>query len=299
VSDGRRRTLSFRSEDEAIAEIDRLRAGGYTKRGNWSLPMICWHLSRGGLAPPKSDTPTLEQAAAKKGFIDLILTNGKAPPGFEAPPEMTPKPDCGDDVVLGFRKLLVDLKSYPHRFVDFGPFGPVPIEEVRKLTLMHANHHLSFLDPKQSGTRRSGLSYASEDAVFEDVKRLRRGYVQAGSWSLPQVCAHLDKAVQFRMQPGPFPADTPEQARRKGDIPGILAAGKLPEGITAPEPMMPPADCGDQAVDTFLATMEKFKRFPGPIAPHRIFGHLSDADARRLNLIHCAHHLSYLTPTAN
>ena len=295
MSDARRQ-LNFRSEDEAIAELDRLRAGGYAQRGNWTLPMICWHVNRPVLAPPKSDAPSPEQAAAKKGFIDLILTTGKGPPGFQAPPEITPKPDCGDEVVLAFRKMLADMKSYPHRFVDFGPFGPVPIDEVRKLVLMHSSHHLSFLDPKQSGTRRSGVQYASEDDVIADVKVMRRGYAQAGSWSLPQACAHLDKAVQFRMQPGPFPPDTAEQAKNKERIPGILAAGKLPEGIKAPEPMLPPADCGEKSIDDFLATIEKYKRFPGPTAPHRIFGHLAEADARKLNLIHCAHHLSYLTP---
>ncbi|MGB7156718.1 MAG: DUF1569 domain-containing protein [Tepidisphaeraceae bacterium] len=295
-----RRALSFRSEDEAIAELDRLRVGGYAQHGSWSLQMICWHLAYGGeLNPPASTTPTPEQAAQKKAFIDLILSTGKPPPGFQAPPEMTPSPDCDDAAVLGFRTLLKELKAYPHSHIDFGPFGPVSIEDVRKLTLLHAGHHLSFLEPKAAGTRRSGVQFANEDEVIADVRKLRRGYVQAGAWSLPQVCAHLDKAVQFRMQPGPFPPDSPEQAKNKPRIPGILAEGRLPEGIKAPEPMQPPADCSDEAIDSFIATMKKFKTFAGPIAPHRIFGHLKDADARRLNLIHCAHHLSYLTPTTS
>jgi hypothetical protein len=77
-----------------------------------------------------------------------------------------------------------------------------------------------------------------------------------------------------------------------------MAGWKLPDGISAPDSMMPPAGCGDEAIDAFITTLTNFKSFPGPIAPHRLFGQLSDADARRLNLIHCAHHLSYLTPTA-
>lgn len=299
MSDGRRQ-LNFKNEDEAIAEIDRLRVGGYTQGKNWSLPMACWHLGvSGSPKPPASPTPTPEQAERKRNFIDVILNTGRPPAGFEAPPQMTPKPDCGDEAVLAFRQVLKDIRDYPHALVDFGPFGPTPIAELRKLTLMHAGHHLSFLDPKQAGTRRSDLAYTTEDEVIDEVNRLRRGYVQAGSWSLPQICVHLDKALQFRMQPGPFPPDTADQAAKKSLIPDILAAGKLPEGIKAPEPMLPPADCGEASIDSFLATMEKFKHFPGPIAPHRIFGHLTDADARRLNLIHCAHHLSYLTPTAS
>jgi len=143
------------------------------------------------------------------------------------------------------------------------------------------------------------LSFNTEDDVIVEVQRLRRGYTQAGAWSLPQMCAHLDKAVQFGMQPGPFAPDTPEQLKDKERVPGILATGKLPEGIKAPEPMLPPADCGDESIDAFLVTIEKYKRFPGPTAPHRIFGKLAEPDARRLNLIHCAHHLSYLTPVEN
>ena len=82
-------------------------------------------------------------------------------------------------------------------------------------------------------------------------------------------------------------------------IAALLAVRQIPEGLQAPEPMLPPATCGDEAIDAFIATMEKYKRFPGPTAPHRIFGHLAEPDARKLNLIHCAHHLSYLTPMAS
>ena len=87
-----------------------------------------------------------------------------------------------------------------------------------------------------SNARRQ-LSFDSEDDVIAEVQRLRRGCAQTGAWSLPQMCAHLDKAVQFRMQPGPFAADTPEQLKNKERIPAIFATGKLPEGIKAPEPM--------------------------------------------------------------
>lgn len=146
---------------------------------------------------------------------------------------------------------------------------------------------------------RRQLNFNSEDEVIAEVDRLRRGAAQAGAWSLAQMCAHLDKSVQFRMQPGPFPPNTPEQDGRQEQFRGIMASGRLPDGISAPDTMMPPPDCGDEAIDAFIATLTKFKSFPGPIAPHRLFGQLSDPDARRLNLIHCAHHLSYLTPTAS
>ena len=297
MSDGRRQ-LNFKSEDEVIAEVDRLRADPHVKRGNWSLPMTCRHLAVGLesiLSPPASPTPTPEQAQRKKGFVDVLLATGKPIPGFQSPPHMVPPDDCGDADVNRLKGALLKLKRYHYDFVDFGPFGPVSTSEARRLTLIHAAHHLSHLDPKPA--RREGVSYRNEDEVIADVQKLRRGYVQSGAWSLPQMCAHLDKAVQFRMQPGPFAPDTPEQSQNKQRVPAILASGKLPEGIKAPESMLPPPDCGDESIDAFLATIETYKRFPGPTAPHRIFGALAEPDARRLNLIHCAHHLSYLTPT--
>jgi hypothetical protein len=148
-----RRTLSFANEDEAIAEIDRLRAGGYRKTKNWTLAMMCWHVGGGVdqiLTPPASPRPTPEQAAKKRGFIDVILTTGRPPGKFEAPPEITPKPDCPETEIDRYRAGLLKLRDYPHALVDFGPFGPVPIAEVRKLMLMHTAHHLSFLIPTAS-----------------------------------------------------------------------------------------------------------------------------------------------------
>ena len=100
------------------------------------------------------------------------------------------------------------------------------------------------------------------------------------------------------MVPGPFPPDTPEQVARKSKLREILASGKLPSGIEAPAPAIPPSDADESAIDMLTATLKRFDNYTEPMAPHRLFGHLSDADLRKLNLIHCAHHLSYLVPTS-
>jgi len=145
---------------------------------------------------------------------------------------------------------------------------------------------------------RRTLQFNSEDDVIADVQNLRKGYTQAGNWTLPQVCWHLNVGVQSRMKAGPFPPDTSEPDARKAQIQQILATGRLPNGIPAPDTAIPPPDAGDPAIDILLASLRTFKTFPGPIPPHRIFGHLNDSDARKLNLIHCAHHLSYLSPVS-
>jgi hypothetical protein len=142
------------------------------------------------------------------------------------------------------------------------------------------------------------LRYANEDEVMADVQRLRRGYAQSGGWSLPQMGWHLNKAVLARMHPGPHAADTPEQVARKPLLQQVLSMnGYLPDGIVAPDSMVPPPDVPQSAIDDLIASLKQLQAFRGQIAPHRLFGQIPDADARKLNLIHCAHHLSYLSPT--
>jgi hypothetical protein len=142
------------------------------------------------------------------------------------------------------------------------------------------------------------IRFADEDAVIADVTRLRKGYSQVGSWSLPQMAWHLNQAVQSRMKPGPHAADTPEQVARKPLLQHVLAMnGYLPDGISTPDSMSPPANVPESVIDDLIASLRQLKAYRGEIAPHRLFGQIPDAEARRLNLIHCAHHLSYLVPT--
>jgi hypothetical protein len=293
-----RRSLRFETNRDIVLEINRLRHGGYTQRGNWSLPQMCWHISvplKNRIKPPVSTTPTPQQAALQRTIIEPILATGKAPPGMQPPPEMIPPAECGQASIDDFLALLDQLDQYPHEYVDFGAMGPVKADVLRQITKFHTAHHLAFLDPKY--TRRD-LSYANEDEVIADVGNLRRGHVRLGGWTLEQICWHLEQGVRYRMAPPPHAANTAEQEARAGVLKQVLASGRLPGNIVAPEPMVPPKDPGAQAVDSFIRSMREFRDFPGPIAPHRIFGKIpNEADARKLNLIHCAHHLSYLIPT--
>jgi hypothetical protein len=147
-------------------------------------------------------------------------------------------------------------------------------------------------------SRRVGLSFENEEAVIADIERLRKGHVRAGNWTLAQVCDHLDRGTKSRMAPPPHDPTTPEQAARKAMVDQILATGELPDGIQAPDFMQPPTDCADEAIDRLIARLREFAQFKGPIAPHRLFGHLPDDAIRKLNRIHCARHLSFLTPTS-
>lgn len=292
----------FETERHVIDEIARLRKG-YRRRGNWTLAQICWHVSlpiEKHLAPPQPMdlAPTAEQAKLKAAFVDYIVVNKQPPPhAKDAPPPYVPPTTANDADIDRYLAQLGRMATFPHPKVMMGPVGPVTIAEFRACNVLHAAHHLGFLEPT-AAARREGLRYTDEDAIAADVQALRHGYTQSGLWSLPQVCWHLEQTIMARMQPGPFPQDTPEQTARRGVMDQALATGRLPDGVKAPDAVVPAPELQDDAIDSFLATLRRFRDYTGPIHPHRLFGHLTNGEAHKLNLVHCAHHLSHLTPLA-
>jgi hypothetical protein len=144
-------------------------------------------------------------------------------------------------------------------------------------------------------SERRKLKFADTDAAAKEVERLRKGYTRTGEWSLPQMCKHLDMAIRYSMKPAP---------ERKNEITFlqwvqlklILAFGRIPSGIYAPKRIIPPDDTPDSAIDEFLVALQEMKEFKGEFAPHPRLGKLKRRQYVRLHLIHCAHHLGFLTP---
>jgi hypothetical protein len=299
----RRTGLRFEDIEAVVADLATLRRG-CERAGNWSLAQACWHLRNAIEATIRPTTqPATPAQQAARARLDAVFAGGAMPSGIPAPESITPPAKCTEAEVDALVAALRRVAGFTGPAADHPMFGPLTPAEYLKLNLIHCAHHLSHLVPTvhppraPKPPRRRVLQFNSEDEVIGEVKRLRQnGCEPAGRWSLAQACWHLDRATQARMRPGPFPPNTPEQDARAAMFAEILRNGALPDGIQAPDEMTPPDACADDAIDGFLATVERFKAFPGPIAPHRLFGKLSDADARRLNLIHYAHHLSYQVP---
>lgn len=292
--------LTFKTLDEVIADVRQLRISGYRKAGTWSLPQIAWHVSfpiRRALSNPVPDrtTRTPEEAEAFRKFADYIA--GRTVAQLTAPAVMQPASDLDDAEIDRLIELLEKLKAYKASHIGMGPFGPTLLDEFLAFQYGHIAHHLSHVTP--IAKRRMGLSYASIDDAIADLHRLRDGYEQSGNWSLAQICWHLNATTKARLKPGPHPANTPEQDGRKEIFAKILATGRLPEGLIAPDVMQPPSDAERSAISQFIETLEQVKTHAGPFAPHRLFGNMSDADSRKQILIHSAHHLSHLTPIAD
>lgn len=289
-----KRTLNFASEDECIAEIATLKRG-YVAKGNWTLSQVAFHIGfpiSQPLNEPATTGVTPDQQKMQS-FLENVVANGWPASKLDAAPAMVPPKSTTPLVIEEAIGNLKKLSAYNKPYVNAGPFGPVKTEKYRRFILVHAAHHLEFLKP----VVRRELSYGSLSDLLADLRLLERGYKQTGNWNLSQACWHLARATEFSMRAGPFPELTPQQQAAGPMKNAILASGKLPSGISAPDEFVPPADPADSEVDHLIAAMEKAESFEGPFAPHRVFGPLTNTEARQLRLFHCAHHLSYLTPT--
>jgi len=144
-------------------------------------------------------------------------------------------------------------------------------------------------------SERRRLKFADADAVAAEIGRLRKGYSRAGNWSLPQVCRHLEMAMRYSMKPAP---DRKVETTwfQWVQLKIMLASGKIPAGVPAPERIVPPQDTPDAAIDECLAALEELKNFKGQFAPHPFLGWIKHRDWVALHLIHSAHHLGFLSP---
>ena len=144
--------------------------------------------------------------------------------------------------------------------------------------------------------RRAGLRYADIGAAIADVERLRKGHARAGNWTLPQACRHMREVIDATLRPPPGPI-TPEQAAQRPMLDAVLAAGAMPSGIPAPAEVVPPADCGDEEVDRYVAAMRRVAAYDQPSAWISFFGPIARDEFEKVVLIHAAHHFGHLVPT--
>jgi hypothetical protein len=153
----KRRPLDFRSEDEVIAELERLERGGYVRAGNWGLGEICQHLCifiRGSLDGFTGPHPPWYIRMLAPLFVRRMLKTRRMPEGVKIPAQFRPHPPCDD------KAEVEELKQLLIRFRDHsGPLHPSPFggdlgrDRCRQMHLIHCAHHLSFLHPAQAATR--------------------------------------------------------------------------------------------------------------------------------------------------
>lgn len=146
---------------------------------------------------------------------------------------------------------------------------------------------------------RRSLRFNSTDEIIADVERLRRGCKTVGEWSPAHIYGHLASVIEMILKaPAPAPGSPPPATRMSPEQRDeVFASGLIPEGLPQPESLAAyqPGTEAEEA-DRLRAALVAFEASPGPVAHHRYFGPLSPEQWKRLNCIHCAHHLSFAVP---
>lgn len=144
------------------------------------------------------------------------------------------------------------------------------------------------------------VSFDAFDEVVDDIRRLHAdGYTHGGNWNLSQICDHLAATLRGGMHGGIKPMPWIARATAgKLLTEYILLSRRMGSGFPTPVELAPaqlPAD--DPArVDECIATLAEARDFSGPLRPHPYCLGLTLPKWKRLMLIHCGHHLSFLQP---
>ncbi len=151
---------------------------------------------------------------------------------------------------------------------------------------------------------RRTLTFHSLDAAAADAERLYAvGYEKAGNWDLAQVAGHLANWMSYPIDGFP---KAPLPVRMVLSVVRTTLGRKMfekymAEGMPAGKPTMTqsvPPEGGDPAtaVANMKAAANRFDAYTGELHPSPVFGQLTKEEAFKLQLVHCAHHLSFLIP---
>jgi hypothetical protein len=143
------------------------------------------------------------------------------------------------------------------------------------------------------------LIFFSSDQVLADVARLRAaGYTSVGKLDLAQICTHLADSCDGYVRG--FDIEGPWYMRRLlAPVVRwtVLTFNWIPTGIRLPDGFMPGSGGdADEAIARLRRELERFDGYRGECALHPFLGRMTLSQYRKLNLLHCAHHLSFLIP---
>ncbi len=153
--------------------------------------------------------------------------------------------------------------------------------------------------------QRREIKFENWDEVLADLNRLATcGYVAAGKWNLEQNAKHLNDWISYPVLGFPTPplvmrciAAILRNTIGPRKFKQMLAEGKMPAGNpTFASTIYRSTDSDTQAVEQLKESIERFKCHQGEMHPSPIFGPMDKRSAEQLQLIHFAHHLSFLLP---
>jgi hypothetical protein len=155
---------------------------------------------------------------------------------------------------------------------------------------------------RMSTPARPDLRFQSLADLMADVNRLRSGpYDKAGQWDLGTMLDHLAKSLGAPFVEGRKNLPWPLGPVARFVIHRFARRTTYPS-IELPVPKMikptPGADA-EAAYAALVTAVEKLRAVPGPTIRCPPFGTLPLDDFMRIQLLHAAHHLSFLKPKSD
>ena len=155
---------------------------------------------------------------------------------------------------------------------------------------------------------RRKLQFETIDQVIADIEHLHRvGYTREGNWGLTEICEHCAGFADMSIHG--FPEKMPWLVRAtvgRWIFHFLLRRGRIPKGVPAPKFLRPKkpapqqsreksASEEKQAVERFVALLRRVQKTE-KFATHPFAGDLGSDPWRKIQVIHTAHHLSFLVP---
>lgn len=153
-----RRSLTFESLPETVAEAHRLRDGGYQMVGNWNLGQACSHLTktlRMSVEGAPFSLPFFMRPIARALVLGKVMKG--APTNLPLKTVKAFEPDGSIDIdaeVSQYEQWVAKIMDPSAPLLEKHPvFGKFSKDKWRTFHAWHAAHHFSYLLPESSTHR--------------------------------------------------------------------------------------------------------------------------------------------------
>lgn len=149
----RKRELDFRTGQEVIDEINRLRSSAYEASGKWNLTQICEHLTettRGGMEGFGFRLPWILRATVVKWVFRFSLKRRRLFNGAPTFPSLKPKASStteSDELIDECIAVTKRASEFSGSLEDYALLDNLTVKDWQQFMWIHAAHHLGFLIP--------------------------------------------------------------------------------------------------------------------------------------------------------
>lgn len=150
--------LRFSDWEEVLSDVEQLLAHGYTTSGNWTLGQSASHLAQwtsfpidGFPKPPfviRVMFGVMKRLGVTKRLSQKILKEGFQP-GSPTSPATVPAVKISDkEGVHQLKNAYMKAKTHDGPLHPSPLFGEMDLQTYKRVSLLHAAHHLGFFKPK-------------------------------------------------------------------------------------------------------------------------------------------------------